>query len=78
MDNLNDCPHCGLPVEICSCSYPDAIYNAADMARTEPFINREVSPAEGLSDYTKTRSFVDAFLYGRRSHGFTRWGIILK
>ena len=65
MNNLNDCPHCGLPVQICSCFYPDAIYNAADVARAELITNREISPAEGMSDCGKSSRFITAYLYGK-------------
>ena len=60
-----DCKACGLPNPLCSCLYPDAVYNAADIARTELIINREVSPAEGMSDYGKSSRFITAYLYGK-------------
>ena len=65
MNNLNDCPHCGLPVLLCTCCYPDVVYNAADIARTELITNREVSPEEGMSDYDKSRNFISDFMCGR-------------
>jgi len=60
-----DCKHCGVPPIMCTCGYPDVIYNTGDIVRAEPITNREISPEEGLSDYRKTKLFEDAYLYGR-------------
>jgi hypothetical protein len=63
--NPNDCLACGLPIPMCSCSYPDAVYYPVEHARLDIRIERAISPEEGMSDYTRTRAFTEAYLYGR-------------
>ncbi len=63
---FSDCKFCGLPSVMCSCRYPDAVYNAADIARTELFTNREISPMECMGDYDRSRAFTEAYLSWRR------------
>lgn len=59
-----DCPHCGLPTPMCSCSTPDSVYYPAELVRTDIRIERLVSPEEGLSDYDKSEAFVKDYLTG--------------
>lgn len=71
---FSSCPACGLPAPLCSCSYPDAVYNAVDITRTELITNREISPAEGLSDYDRSKAFTEAYLYGREMNLYCNIG----
>lgn len=68
MNNLNDCPHCGLPSVICSCKTPDSVYYPYVPIRTDIKIGREKSPAENMGDYEKTTVFIREFMCGQRQN----------
>ena len=59
------CPACGLPKPLCSCSCPDAVYYPVERVRFDVRIEREISPAEEISDYEKSNLFIKAYLIGK-------------